>query len=86
MMQQTSIMSYYDLEPLDVRAAYKEILGALKLCGPLTDRELALVMEATDPNKVRPRRNELVKIGLVESDGRRKCQITGRTSLVWRVN
>lgn len=86
MIQQTSILSYSDLEPEEIREAYKEILGALKLYGPLTDRELALVMEASDPNRVRPRRNELVKIGLVESDGRRRCQITGRTSMVWKVN
>jgi len=38
-----------------------------------------------DPNMVRPRRKELVDLGLVEEVGKRKCSISGRMALIWCV-
>ena len=41
--------------------------------------------EKTDPNYVRPRRNELVKMGKVRMVNKRQCTISGKMSMVFRV-
>jgi len=51
----------------------------------LTDQEIKKVLHDVDPNKVRPRRNELVKLHLVYCSGKRRCTVTNRISKTWRV-
>jgi len=50
----------------------------------ITNSEIAARLEWTI-NTVTPRTNELVKKGLLKEDGKRKCTITGRTAIAWRI-
>lgn len=50
----------------------------------LTDKEISNKLNRPI-NTVTPRRNELVKKGLVIEDERRKCTITGRKAIAWKV-
>jgi len=50
-----------------------------------TDGEIAMMLGFEDKNKVRPRRNELVEEGYVESNGKAHCGITGKLCYRWRV-
>lgn len=83
MMQQTSLLAYQDLGN-DVKAErYRNILSALLPYNGLTDREITHVLGYLDPNMVRPRRNELVKMGLIYASGKKVCSITKKTALIW---
>ena len=53
---------------------------------PLTDYEMARSLGYADPNTIRPRRNELMKDGLVVEAGRRRCMVTGKTAITWAVS
>lgn len=84
-VQETSLDAYQDLinaQALNDRQ--HEILTMIRELGPMTDRELAECLAEADPNRVRPRRNELVRKGLVEEAGRRRCDVTGRLAIVWQ--
>jgi hypothetical protein len=55
-----------------------------------TARELAAWMArqgepVDDINSVRPRLTALVEAGLVETAGKRRCKVSGKTVLTWRV-
>jgi len=62
-----------------------EIVETLKKHPNITDRELSRIMDFFDPNKVRPRRNELTKKGIVIPVGKKVCTITGKTSICWNL-
>ena len=49
-----------------------------------TDREITSLLGYDDPNKVRPRRKELVNMGLVVEEPKRACTITGRSCYTWK--
>jgi len=49
----------------------------------VTDRELAEQLGYKDPNKVRPRRNELVSECKVSYKGQRVCKVTGQMAIIW---
>lgn len=48
-----------------------------------TDKEIAKYLGFSDPNKVRPRRNDLMKHGFIREAEKRKCTIGGKESLTW---
>ena len=50
-----------------------------------TDRELSEFLGYADPNKVRPRRNDLVRLGCVVECGKRVCGVSGKLALTWKV-
>ena len=52
----------------------------------LTDREMSEILGYQDPNKVRPRRNELVKKQLLIEDEKRICSIGHKLSIAWKLN
>ena len=52
----------------------------------MTDREIAFRLGYEDPNKVRPRRNELMKNNIVEEDSKRICLVGHKLSIAWRLN
>lgn len=52
----------------------------------VTDWEITKGLDFADPNRVRPRRKELVDIGIVIESGKRPCTITKRNVTIWRVN
>ena len=84
MMQQTSLLTYSDLKLEGVVSANQlVVLDGLKCLRFATDLELCQYLNFSDPNVVRPRRNELVRKNLVKEYGKRRCRVSGRTSIVW---
>lgn len=51
-----------------------------------TDREIARSLGFGDPNKVRPRRFELMEASLIIEAGTKICSVTERTALMWKIN
>lgn len=83
MIRQTSILAYCDLgERISQR--HSAILDCLMGCS-LTDQEIARKLGYYDPNVVRPRRNELYKLGVIVMDGKRSCRVTGKTCITWKI-
>lgn len=84
MIQQTSILSYLEQKDSNTLGFDQDqVLQAIVELGEATDREITSYLDYADPNKVRPRRYELVQLGLVQEVDRRKCSITNRQSIVW---
>ena len=77
-MRDTSMESYATLPNKETkeRIVYDCILENSNRGVFLTDREIAVVLHYSDPNKVRPRRHALMKAKLIVEAGRRKCHIT----------
>ncbi len=84
-MRQTSLLSYHDLqESGEVSSRQKMVLDALiRLGHPATDREISDFLFRTDPNFVRPRRNELYKKGMIRCVGKRACLVSNKTAMIW---
>ena len=83
-VRETSIASYEQIRDT-LKGKQQEVLAAIRLNPGKTDRELAQILSYKDPNKVRPRRNELYKQSLIKCIGKRKCCITKRTAYIWGV-
>ena len=83
MIRQTSLLSYRDVLP-QLSERYQEYLSALRGVGhPATDQEVSRFAGHGDPNYFRPRRNELVKLGMIVEVGKRSCCVSGKTALTW---
>ena len=83
MIRQTSLMAYRDILP-ELSTRYQEYLNALRDIGhPSTDLEVSRFSGHNDPNYFRPRRNELVKMGLIVECEKRECSVSHKTSLTW---
>jgi hypothetical protein len=80
--KQTKLESYTSLDEGDLSVMRQKIIDELK-CGPATDSELAKRLGYSDPNKVRPRRYELVVMNLVKDLRKRECCITGKKVIEW---
>ncbi|MFQ5531175.1 MAG: hypothetical protein ACE5ES_01025 [Candidatus Nanoarchaeia archaeon] len=81
---QTSLFSYYqENDNGNVCRDQKRVIESLEILGHATDREIARHLNFDDPNKVRPRRNELVKMGFIRSNGKTTCSITGKLVTEW---
>jgi len=61
------------------------VLSLIRRYPDRTDRELARLAGRADPNVLRPRRTELYQAGYLIMAGRRRCSVTGRTAMTWRV-
>ena len=86
-MQQTSLIAYYEFNDQIKNNTYKAILSILEnYPNGLTDRELSSIMGYSDPNKVRPRRNELVRLQKIKENGKRVCNVSGKVSIVWNID
>jgi len=83
-MRQTSIDAYKDIKP-ELGDRQKLVFSAIKKLGCPTDREIAKYLKFTDPNKVRPRRKELLDQGRITECEKRECTVTGKTVWSWRV-
>jgi len=82
----TSIESYKQIKESGQDITDREkVYLVLKLIPNSTDSEIAFILEFDDPNKVRPRRKELLDEGIIESNGKRLCKITKRLCYVWRI-
>jgi len=89
MIQNTSIKAYKEVGP-KISERYESILQAItELCirqNDCTDQEIKEHLNKPDANFVRPRRFELVnKLKRVAYSQTRKCKVTGKTALAWRI-
>jgi hypothetical protein len=87
MRQSTSVQSFQEIKFSGTeRSQLLRCLNYLRRnVGGATDREAMHDLHIIDPNSYRPRRNELVQLGLVENRGKRACEISGKTVIVWGV-
>jgi len=85
MIQETSKQSYYNLINSDkLGELQKRVLDNIVYLKSATDKELS--ESSTIPiNIVTARRNELMHEGIIEEDLRRKCKITERMAIAWRL-
>jgi len=83
-MRDTSLLAYSDIRP---ELGYKQqmVYDAILKLGCPTDLEISQYLGLNDPNKVRPRRNELMKQGRITECEKRTCSVSGRTVWSWRV-
>lgn len=81
-MRDTSLLAYMELS--DISEKQEKVLEAIKENPDSTDRELTIIMGYSDPNAVRPRRKELLDLGLIESSGKRECTISKKIAYTWR--
>lgn len=88
-MQPTSLEAYRYIKHKaiptigDRQQLVLDVIRASKV--PLTDLEIANKLRFGDPNHVRPRRYELVEMGVIEKAGKRPCTISGRKAFTWRI-
>ena len=88
MIRDTSRESLIEEVQKGLTARHEHILEVLSRDGAMTDRELQEAMGLKDANEVRPRRNELASWAYgfkIESIEKRKCNVTGKKSMVWRI-
>jgi hypothetical protein len=83
MVRETSIEAYRSIEGKLGEKQKKVYEGFVKY-GPKTNLELSKLLKMPI-NTVTPRTNELVKLELLREWCRRKCEITGRRSIVWGI-
>jgi hypothetical protein len=86
-VRDTSITTYHDI--LDegwIGEAQEKVYKAIIDNPNSTDREIANLLSYPDPNKVRPRRKELLDMTLIKDNGTRECSVTNRTAHMWIVN
>lgn len=81
MIQQTSIDSYYTLEhlPEKRKIVYDAIVNMKTAC----NLDIAYYLKLPI-NRITPRTNELVKLGLVEFSHKDICTRTGKTVMYWK--
>jgi predicted ArsR family transcriptional regulator len=82
MTNQKSLEAYIMLEPSlnELQATVRE---AIKHIQPCTDNEIIEFL-GINPSTVRPRRIELMRLGVIEVEGE-KTQKNGRKATTWRI-
>jgi len=89
-MRETSLDTYSRLKLEGLGPKQLEVYNAileLNASGLFpTDQEVTKHLGYEDPNKVRPRRYEVMKDKLIVEAGKRVCSITGATVLTWKVS
>lgn len=83
-IQETSLMSWVEIEPLTGDRQYLIYDTMLRAGRPLTAREVLVLLGKYDMNYVRPRIHELYKAGRIRAAGRVFDAITNRTVLCWQ--
>ena len=83
-MQQTTLEAYRDILP-KLTLHHSLVLKSLRFLGEASDREITKLLGVSDPNFVRPRRRELVKLGVVVESDKRVCRVSGKRVIVWSV-
>ena len=85
-MQQTSLLAYNQISKEGIVGKRRKlVMGALVNLECASDWEIADYLGFKDPNMVRPRRNELVKMGRVIPYTKSTCKVTGRVVVKWGV-
>lgn len=84
-MQSNSLETYKWLKQEGILGDRQNEVFQLILNNPnKTDRELLELSDQEDSNYIRPRRRELVRLGIIETSGDRLCSVTHRKSALWR--
>ena len=83
-VRETSIISFLEIQEYKLGELQKKVLKIIKSSPfPLTDREIIKEI-GIEGNSIRPRRNELMKLGILEEAGKRRCTITKKLALTWK--
>jgi len=82
-VRDTSKRAYKQIQPLGL--AQQIVYDVIEKLGCPTDMEITKNLGYADPNKVRPRRKELLDMGFITECEKRICSITKRTVWSWRV-
>jgi hypothetical protein len=86
-MKETSIITYQDLlDEGKISQRQEEVISALEVLGTATDTEISRHLGYEDPNFIRPRRKELVDMGIIFESEKRICSQTGRLCYLWSLN
>ena len=96
-MQLTSLFCYYgDWNQEQFNQTFRQetkrkIIMLLSKHPNLTDREMSELLNFKDPNRIRPRRNELSNKKyydppIVVEDLKRKCNVGKKQSIAWRLS
>ena len=103
-MQLTSLLTYFpehsqqEFNQKFRQEVKRDIINLLQKHNNLTDREMANMLGYEDPNKVRPRRNELsnpeynkrnkrkIRDGILVEDKKRICTIGLKLSIAWKLS
>lgn len=80
-MRDTSLEAYQQLTKVNEKQ--KLVLETIKKIYPCTDQDIATHL-GWPINRVTPRRGELEKLNLIESDGKKKTP-SGRSAHTWRI-
>jgi hypothetical protein len=95
-VRQVSRQAYAEVRATNAGRRRDDVLRCLAACFNETqtwptDAELTYWMfqrkelPREDPNLVRPRRFELMEMGLLEKGTARKCRVTGKTAHPWKI-
>jgi len=86
-MRDTSLETYKWLKDEKILGTREYAVFTVILNNPnKTDKELSEILLQDDPNYVRPRRRDLERYGIVESNGKRNDTIRpNRMAYVWRI-
>lgn len=82
--RQTSLKAFRELQS-HLGDMHREVLKFYLDNALFTAMECAKALGYDDPNKVRPRINELANVGLLIEAGKRADKHTGKTCLVWMI-
>lgn len=103
-MQLTSLLQYFptyneqEFNQKFRQEVKRNIIRLLQERGNLTDREMSSILGYVDPNKIRPRRNELsnaeyhkrtkikIRDAILIEDEKRMCNVSGKLSIAWKLN
>lgn len=84
MIQETSRQSYAEVLK-NIGEKQKFVLWGFSEFGISTDREMAKMLQV-NVRSVAPRRLELVQLGYMSKVGSRRCAVSGKTAMIWKVN
>ena len=86
MVRETSLNAYLDLqEEGTLKERELKVVELLGINVSMTDNEMMAKLGMKDRNELSPARWRLFKKGIVESDGKDKCPITGRRVHFWKL-
>ena len=91
-VQLTSLLNYFpswneqEFNQKFRQETKRKIIQLLLERDNLTDREMSDMLGFDDPNKVRPRRNELTKKEIIVEEKKRTCLIGNKQSIAWTLN
>ena len=84
-VRQTSLKAYYELKVSGLGKRQLLVYKGFERYGDSTDLEMCHNLCFNDPNKIRPRRNELVKQGFLVEKGKKTCGVSGKQAITWGI-